>query len=163
MFLEYLTRKLVFDQKVLAMVNPRDYLAGSPPVQRQQPTMSSWGAEGYGMVWLNGRNDWLYRHQHIADERMVELAGRYPDAAGLLQRRLNQAARELLLAQSSDWAFILTTGTMVPYAVKRFKDHINRFTTLYQDIHSGNPAEEGLREMEARDTIFPEIDYRVYR
>jgi 1,4-alpha-glucan branching enzyme len=27
--------------------------------------------------------------------------------------------RELLLAQSSDWAFIMRTGTMVPYAVRR--------------------------------------------
>ena len=46
----------------------------------------------------------------------------------LYRRALNQCARELLLAQSSDWLFIITNGTMVDYAKKRIKDHIGRFT-----------------------------------
>ena len=54
---------------------------------------------------------------------MVELAERFPKASGLLRRALNQAARELMLAQSSDWAFILTTGTCASYAEKRIPEH----------------------------------------
>jgi 1,4-alpha-glucan branching enzyme len=69
----------------------------------------------------------------------------------------------LLLAQSSDWAFIITTGTMVQYAVKRFKDHIHRFTKLYEMISSGQIDEAWLADVESKDTIFQEIDYRVYR
>ena len=163
MFLEYLIRKLAFDQEVIQMVSAPEYLAEHPTLQSQQPTLSSWGAEGYHMIWLNGKNDWLYRHLHLAEERMVELARRFPEADGLLRRCLNQAARELLLAQSSDWPFIITTGTTVPYAVKRFKEHVLRFTRLYEDLVSGQPDEAVLSGMEWRDSIFQEIDYRVYQ
>jgi 1,4-alpha-glucan branching enzyme len=77
-------------------------------------------------------------------------------------RALTQAARELLLAQSSDWAFIMTTGTTVAYAEKRTKDHLGRFDELYQQITHGSIDEAHLAEIEGRDTIFPELDYRVY-
>jgi len=163
MFLEYLIRKLAYDQEVIRLVTAPEYLAENPALQRQQPTLSSWGAEGYHMIWLNGKNDWLYRHLHLAEERMVELARRFPAADGLTRRCLNQAARELLLAQSSDWPFIITTGTTVPYAVKRFKEHVLRFTRLYAGLMAGQPDEAALADMEWRDSIFQEIDYRVYQ
>ena len=82
---------------------------------------------------------------------------------GFALRALNQAARELLLAQSSDWAFIMKTGTMSEYAHKRTRDHISRFTKLYTDIRANCVDEAFLAEIEWRDRIFPEIDYRVYR
>ncbi len=94
---------------------------------------------------------------------MVELANSFPAASGALERALNQAARELLLAESSDWAFILTTGTTVPYAQKRFKDHIHRFTRIYEGITRNDLDLDWLSEVESRDNIFPEIDYEVYR
>ena len=77
--------------------------------------------------------------------------------------QLNQAARELMLLQSSDWAFIMKTGTTVEYAHKRTKDHVFRFSKLYEDIRSGSINENWLREVERRDNIFPEMDYRIYR
>ena len=123
---------------------------------------ASFGAEGYNRVWINRQTDWMYLHQHVAEQRMVELATRFPQSEDLLRRALNQAARELLLAQSSDWAFIITTGTMVQYAVKRFKDHIHRFTRLYEMISSHEIDETWLRDVESKDTIFQEIDYHVY-
>jgi len=127
-----------------------------------QPSMSSWGYKGYNEVWLEGSNDWIYPHLHMMADRMVELAGRFPHADGSLRRALNQAARELLLAQSSDWAFIMKTGTMVEYAHKRTRDHIGRFDRLYKDILAGSINEKWLGEVENRDNIFPDIDYRVY-
>jgi 1,4-alpha-glucan branching enzyme len=95
-------------------------------------------------------------------ERMVELARRHPDAQGLRRRALNQAARELLLAQSSDWPFIMKTGTTVPYAVRRVCDHINRFNRLYEGVRLGELNEPWLRELEERDNLFHDLDYRVY-
>jgi 1,4-alpha-glucan branching enzyme len=80
----------------------------------------------------------------------------------VLRRALNQAARELLLAQSSDWSFIMKTGSHVEYAVKRTQDHILRFTRLYDDIRSGAIDEGWLADCEYKDNIFPDIDYRVY-
>ena len=94
---------------------------------------------------------------------MIELARDYPEADGLIARRaLNQAARELLLAQSSDWAFIMKTGTMVDYAVRRTKEHLLRFTRLHDQIRAGRVDEAWLAHIETTDNIFPEVDYRVY-
>ena len=81
---------------------------------------------------------------------------------GVTARALNQAARELLLAQSSDWAFIMKTGTMVQYAVKRTKDHINSFNALYEMINEKKIDKKFLEDLESRDNIFPELDYKVY-
>ena len=82
--------------------------------------------------------------------------------AKLQVRALNQAARELLLAQSSDWLFIITNNTMVDYAHRRIKDHIGRFTRLYNELNSGKIDRKFLTEIEEKDCVFPDIDYRIY-
>ena len=126
------------------------------------PSASSWGDNGYNGVWLNPTNDWIYRHLHIAEERMIEAARRFPEAIGEYQQALNQMARELLLAQASDWGFIMTTGTTVPYATRRTRDHLNRFTGLYEMVMAKRIDIHALHEIAWRDTAFPEIDYRIY-
>jgi 1,4-alpha-glucan branching enzyme len=146
----------------LRPVTAGEYLVENPVNQVVTPSASSWGDAGYNGVWLNPGNDWIYRHLHMAEERMVECAQRFPDADGDLGRALKQMARELLLAQSSDWAFIMTTGTTVPYAQRRVKDHINRFTGLYEQVLGNRIEPASLREIELRDTIFQDIDYRCY-
>ena len=94
---------------------------------------------------------------------MVELAHQYPNTSDdLLKRALNQCARELLLAQSSDWLFIITTGTMVDYAKKRIKDHVGRFTKLYSQIKNNEIDESFVKYLEDYDCIFPDIDYNIY-
>ncbi len=162
-FLNYLIRKIHFDQNEIRLATPLDYLNEYDDNQHQQISTSSWGAEGYYRVWINGENEWMYLHQHVAEDRMIELAREHPNADGLLRRALNQAARELLLAESSDWAFIITTATSVQYAKKRFRDHIHRFNRLYEMIKRNEIDERWLIEVESRDTIFQEIDYRVYQ
>ena len=93
---------------------------------------------------------------------MCELAYLYPDAEGLKKEALNQCARELLLAQSSDWLFIITNGTMVDYAKKRIKDHIGRFTKLYYQIKDDCIDSDFLEDIEEKDCVFPDIDYHLY-
>ena len=94
---------------------------------------------------------------------MIELANKYPDAEGLLKETLNQCARELLLLQSSDWLFIITTDTMVEYAIKRIKDHTGRFNKLYDMIINDTIDEKFLEDLQEKDKIFPNIDYNIYR
>ncbi|MGA9774072.1 MAG: 1,4-alpha-glucan branching protein domain-containing protein [Blastocatellia bacterium] len=162
-FLNHLFRRIHFDQSEIRLATPIDYLEEYTENQHQQISTSSWGAEGYYRVWINGENEWMYMHQHVAEDRMIEMAEQYPQADGLLARALNQAARELLLAESSDWAFIITTATSVQYAKKRFRDHIHRFTRLYEMIKRDEIDEPWLGEVESLDTIFQEIDYSVYK
>ncbi|MBM3214115.1 DUF1957 domain-containing protein [Candidatus Poribacteria bacterium] len=161
-FLDFVARKTHFDQSLIALTTPGDYLNRYPVNQVAVPATSSWGANGTFEVWLNGANDWMYPHLHKAGERMRELADTHPQTDGLMRRALNQAARELLLAQSSDWAFIMTTGTTVQYAVRRFRDHIARFTKLYEDIKAGTLDVPWLTDVERRDRLFPNIRYEVY-
>jgi 1,4-alpha-glucan branching enzyme len=161
-WINFLMRKIAFDQKTIKLTTPMEYLAENPTCQVATPSMSSWGHKGYAEVWLNGTNDWIYRHLHVAADRMVELARQFPQADGLLRRALNQAARELLLAQSSDWAFIMKTGSHVEYAVKRTQDHVLRFTRLYDDIRASRIDEGWLGDIEYKDNLFPDLNYRVY-
>src|SRR5512136_204528 len=132
-FLNDLFRQLHYDQDTVETITPGDYLRRHPTNQVATPSASSWGKGGYNEYWLNEKNAWVYRHLHAAAERMVELARRFPSAEGLVERALKLAARELMLMQSSDWAFIMRTGTTVSYATRRMNQHIVRFNRLYDE------------------------------
>jgi 1,4-alpha-glucan branching enzyme len=163
MWLDFLIRKIAFDQDMIRLITPSEYLLENPRNQVITPSMSSWGWKGYNEMWLQGANDWIYPHLHAASERMTELVKTFPGADGTLKRALNQALRELLLSQSSDWAFIMGTGTHVGYAVRRTKEHLLNFTRLYEDIRNNCLDEGWLGDIEYKDNIFPEIDYRVHQ
>jgi 1,4-alpha-glucan branching enzyme len=91
------------------------------------------------------------------------LPGLFPNETEPLKKlALNQCARELLLAQSSDWLFIITNGTMVDYAKKRIKDHIGRFSKLYEQIKTNSLNVDFLKDVCDKDDIFPDIDYMIY-
>jgi 1,4-alpha-glucan branching enzyme len=167
MWIDFLMRKIAYDQKTVKLVTPSEYLYEYPVNQMAMPSESTWGYKGYSEVWLEGSNDWIYRHLHMAGQRMKELAGKFSshvksEKKALLKRALNQAARELVLAQASDWPFIMKTGTMVEYAHKRVKLHVNRFARLYNDIMNNSIDNAWLKEVEWRDNIFKDINCSRY-
>jgi 1,4-alpha-glucan branching enzyme len=147
----------------LNLMSPSEYLELYPGNQEGVPSFSSWGNKGYAEVWLSGENDWIYRHIHKAIERMTELVDRYPDESGLKQRVLNQAAREVMLAMSSDWPFIMNTGTTVPYAERRIKEHLYNFNYIYERLCRNTVDTEWLTTIEKKHNLFPDIDYRVFK
>ena len=162
-WLYILFKKIHYDQNYFKLITPSEYIDKYPEIQECTPCRSSWGANGYSEVWLNQTNDYVHRHLHVAANRMVELTHTYYNETNKLKiKALNQCARELLLAQSSDWLFIITNGTMVDYAKKRIKDHIGRFTKLYNQIKSNEIDTEFLKDIQKKDCIFPEIDYHIY-
>lgn len=154
--------RLAAEQNIIECITPSDYLLKFPTNQVAMPSQSSWGNKGYNEVWLEKSNEWIYPHLYRATERMSRLSRHYPNTDGVMQRVLNQAARELLLAQSSDWAFIMKTGTTVDYAIRRTKEHLGNFLLLYEQINSNYIDESFLRNIEAKNNIFPDIDYRIY-
>jgi len=162
-FLYFLAKKLHHDTPHVKLTTPIEYVERFPINQFSIPDASSWGDKGYFDVWLNGSNDWIYMHLHEIGRRMVELAERYPDADGMLRRALNQCARELLLAQSSDWAFLISTGTAVEYSSKRTVNHVGRFLKLHDQIVWNRIDDGYVAALEGYDNIFPWIDYRTYR
>lgn len=162
-FLEQVARQSAWRDDI-RFVTPGDYLDWHSPGQGVlEPDYSSWGYEGYADFWCDGANHWMHRHLHNAGRRMVDLANRHRDAGGDTRRALNQAARELLLAQSSDWPFIMRTGTARDYADRRFQTHVGRFRRIAEAMNQGGPPEPTwLDQVEAADNLFPEIDFRVY-
>lgn len=162
-FLDLVIRKAVYDQKDFVLRTPTEYLADHTTLQMVAPSPSSWGNKGYWEVWLDQCNSWIYPHLHAAARRMTECARQYlKTTSKYRQRLLSQMARELLLAQSSDWAFLMKTGTAREYAEKRTRDHVLRFTRLYEILTGDQRNEPLLKACEERDNIFPNVNWRYY-
>ena len=163
-FLDFLVRKLCQSQPAtLSLLTPGEYLRQHPTNQIATPGASSWGEEGYWRVWLDESNEWIYPHLQVAQERMTELARQFPQADGLTARALRQAARELLLAQASDWPFILRAKTSPEYASRRVKDHLLRFLALHEQLTRTGVNEPWLTEIESRDNLFPDVDWTYWK
>ncbi|MDB6174615.1 MAG: 1,4-alpha-glucan branching enzyme [Chthoniobacteraceae bacterium] len=162
-FINLFIRKSVHDQTEYKLTTPSSYLASHDTHQLLAPSSSSWGHKGYWEVWLDDSNSWIYPHLHIAARRMTQMARAHRETTSkLLDRALRQMARELLLAQSSDWAFLMKTGTAKNYATKRTKDHILRFTRLYDQVHCEDVDVDFLENCEWRDNIFPNLNWHYY-
>ncbi|PYJ99641.1 MAG: DUF1957 domain-containing protein [Verrucomicrobia bacterium] len=161
-FLDLVIREAVKNED-LCWATPSEYLATHPTQQAIQPAASTWGENGYLAVWLDQSNAWIYPHLHVAIQRMSEAARKHAeDSSPLADRVLKQLARELLLAQSSDWAFLMKTGTAKEYATKRTLDHLGRFNRLYDQFAANHVDEKFLRDCEWRDNLFPNLNWRYY-
>ena len=161
-FLEQFIRRAA-NERDFHLSTPSEYLAANPTQQISEPATSTWGENGYFEVWLNPSNAWIYPQLHSAAQRMSEIARGHAEACNsLADRVLKQLARELLLAQSSDWAFLMKTGTAREYATKRTIDHLARFNCLHDQLATNRIDEEFLRECESRDNLFPNVNWRYY-
>ena len=162
LFLELVIRKATRDRG-FRLTTPSDYLATHSTQQAIQPAASTWGENGYLGVWLEPSNAWIYPYLHTATLHMSEAARRHAEDPGpLVNRVLKQLARELLLAQSSDWAFLMKTGTAKEYATKRTLDHLSRFNRLHDQFTANHVDEKFLRDCEWRDNLFPNLNWRYY-
>jgi 1,4-alpha-glucan branching enzyme len=163
-FLDFFIRKAHFDQHDIELITPGDYLARHPVLQRATPSASSWGWQGYNDCWLSGPNEWIYPHLHDAARAMTDLARTHREepAGTLRDRALRQAARSLLLAQSSDWPFIMKCGTSVQYAERRVRDHLARFHYLCDAVRRQQIDQPRLVALEQLDKVFPHVDYRWF-
>ncbi len=161
-WLDYLIRKIDLEQETIRLITLSEYLETYPINQASTPCASSWGHNGYNETWLNGKNDWIYRHLHQRALFMERLATNHPRAEGLALRALRQAARELLLAEASDWAFMINTGAMAEYGTRRTETHLLRFTRLMKEIEGEDIDEDWLSMVESQNNIFPWVDYRAF-
>ena len=137
------------------LVTLRESLSGSDPLQVCRPSPSSWGQGGYHDYWINETNAWVVAEWQRASQAMVARVGR---GVGSPAQRdlLTQAGRELLLAQSSDWSFILRAGTTTGLAKERIERHLDRFWRLLDAIENGTelPA-KWLKAIAIEDGLFP--------
>ncbi len=162
LFLEQFIRQAA-NEKHFCLTTPSEYLAGHTTQQIIEPAASTWGENGHLGVWLDPSNAWIYPHLHTATQRMSEAARAHAENCSLLADRvLKQLTRELLLAQSSDWAFLMKTGTAREYATKRTIDHLARFSRLHDQFVTDEVDDEFLCDCESCDNLFPNVNWRYY-
>ncbi len=160
-FLYHLAKEL--DNAIdLKLITPDKYLNLEPRNQVCKLKLSSWGEDGYSDVWLNEKNSWIYKELLEASKKMITAATKNKQRSDLEKRALNQAARELMLAQSSDWQFIITTETTVEYAIRRVNNHLNNFNKLIQSLENNAIKIEQVEDLEKENSIFADLDYKLY-
>ncbi len=144
------------------LTTPSAYLAQHPPTTAATLRESSWGIGGLHFLWDNQENHWMWAIIHAAEERMERLAAHFSAPNDAEARTLAQAARELLLLQSSDWQFLITTDQGRAYAIQRFSEHVARFEHLAGSLEAGQPDADRAAAWQQADNVFADVDYRWF-
>ncbi|MGE0554413.1 MAG: 1,4-alpha-glucan branching protein domain-containing protein [Gemmatimonadales bacterium] len=137
-----------------------DHLERHPARTAVELAEGSWGANGDFSKWLNSETEWTWRSLWSVEAAFWEAA---PAALERPARRavLAQAARELLLAQSSDWQFIISSGTAVDYASRRFAEHVDNCRRLLAGLDDPSGPSDAVREEAAGlgqlNDVFPDV------
>ncbi|MBM3149239.1 MAG: DUF1957 domain-containing protein [Chloroflexi bacterium] len=151
--------------ELVELTTVREFIEAHPPQDVLALPEGSWGMGGGHFTWNNADTDWMWPIVHEAELKMERLVAKYPEASGATMELLDQSARELVLLQSSDWPFLITTGQASAYARNRFVEHVDRFQQLADIVESGEvdgAARALCHQLWERDKIFPEIDYRAF-
>ncbi|MBK5201413.1 MAG: DUF1957 domain-containing protein [Spirochaetaceae bacterium] len=146
----------------VTLTTPVDFLKERNTYQTIRPALSSWSSGGFAQIWIDGSNNWVYRHTHKTVERMVELSNRYKYQDSLKKRFLNQAAREVLLSMAGDWPYLLFNKANEEFAKNQLIGHIANFNVVYTNMCKNAVNTEWLVKAEFRDKIFPRIDYNIF-
>ncbi len=149
-------------KQTVELTSAREYVEAHPQTVALRLPESSWGNGGQHATWLNNETSPMWVDIYKSEQRFESLVQANPNARGMKKKLLNQAARELLLLQSSDWPFLITTVQARDYAEKRFKEHVDRFNILCDSIEEKNSthvADQTIEEIFDVDNIFKEIDY----
>jgi len=153
---------LGFVLREMAQGGPRvataaEYLDRDPPRQRIALQEGSWGKGNDHSTWLNDGTRWMWDELGRLAREIKDLRASPPRDNALRERAAHQAARELLLAQSSDWPFLVTTGQAADYAIERFRVHAQRLRRAIAIARGGEETDDvELRSMERADNPFPD-------
>jgi 1,4-alpha-glucan branching enzyme len=159
-FLDAVVRMTTQPESPLEWVLPSACLKYKESLHECIPAASSWGENGYLGVWLDPCNGWIQPRLRAAERLLFDAAktngGHWDEVRN---RFFNQAARELLLAQSSDWPFLIRMGTASAYAARRVEDHLGAVRSLVKGVDAIGPVEMAFLETRERQfNLFPELD-----
>ena len=169
-FLANVAREFAKPDSRLKTITCGEYLDKYPPKGFVPLPEGSWGANGDNSVWLNHDTSWTWTHIYPAEEAVRQMARTKKWEGNETATRLaKQLCRELLLLESSDWQFLITTQAARDYAEKRFNDHLHEFRLLLDAWRryesTGEIPAEGvtkLEELERRDSVFAHINPELW-
>ncbi len=154
--------RILSQSETVELTTASDFIEEHPPEDVLALPEGSWGLGGGHWNWDSHETRWMWDPIHEAELRMEKLVAQHPAAQGDLAAVLNQTARELLLMQSSDWPFLVTTGQAREYAIVRFNEHLERFNRLAEIAEAGQTDPILVAGFYERDKLFPNIDYRWF-
>jgi 1,4-alpha-glucan branching enzyme len=157
--------KILSRSEKVELVTVSEFVEEHPPEDVLALPEGSWGLGGGHWTWDNCDTHWMWGPIHEAERRMEELVSSHPSAQGVIACVLNQAARELMLLEASDWPFLVTSGQAREYATRRFNEHLERFSRLADMAEEGRTDEEARAfafELYEKDKLFPNVDYRWF-
>ncbi len=161
-------------EKVLAQVDDSPNLTASTGSEimvapDQAPVVQlpegSWGEGGFHYIWYNDNTKWTWPEIYRCEKKMTEFARKYSDSYGDLYHAMQQLARELLLMESSDWQFLISTVAAQDYAELRFTQHVRDFdlvATVVEKLASNQELTEEEQERYSaiceRDVLFKDVE-----
>ncbi len=155
------------DHPTITTATAGEYVSAYPATEAVDLPPSSWGRYRTDYTWNNAKTAWMWPVVHERERRMEMLVAQYPRARGPLRATLAQAGRELLLLESSDWPFLVTTGQADAYATRRFNAHVKRFDRLTALLDAGTADTSAGKHLRTRieqlDNPFPRLDYHVFQ
>ena len=138
-------------------------LLAEPPRERIGLAEGSWGKHNDHSTWLAPQTQWMWDAIR-ASARQVSALADDPPADALRKRAADQALRELLLLESSDWPFLVTTGQAGDYATERFRSHAQRLgRSLELAAHATGDDVVELRSLERADNPFQDAKIERFR
>lgn len=177
-WLEAVLRR-VEDDPDLDLTTCGAYLDAHRPTDVIALPEGSWGEGGHHFIWLNQDTAWTWKHVYAAERALPALLEEATPARlaadPTLERVLEQAARELLLLQASDWQFLISTVAAKDYAELRIAGHTEDFQSLAAiarrllAVAGRGPSrltaeeEAALSTIETRDHLFPDVDLTWWR
>lgn len=166
LWLEQVARTMAREEIPIALTSGSEYLDHYKPEGFLALPEGSWGKNGNHEVWLSPETRWTWEYLYPAEAAVRDAASSNlwkGNAQG--ERILKQLCRELLLLESSDWQFLITTEAARDYAEERFHEHLDSFRAvgkMWQTHGSGGglstEEETRLRQIEIQDSVFPHVD-----
>jgi 1,4-alpha-glucan branching enzyme len=166
----YYVLKLIEEEKNLELATGDIILDKSMPDKVVSLPEGSWGEGGFHYIWLNEWTEWTWKRVYEAEDEFYSLYDKFSKSKDdQINNILKQLARELLLLQSSDWQFLISTWSARDYAELRFTRHFDNFKQLsrilidYVKNKTLNHNDSNfLNDLTGQNNCFKSLDLTIY-
>jgi len=164
----YRTLKNINSNPAVDLLTCSEYLDAHTPEAAVALPESSWGQGGFHWIWLNEWTTWIWQRIYSDEAEFPALARQALESRDAkLAQIVQQAGRELLLLEASDWPFLISTWSARDYAEQRAAFHHDAFarlTAMARKRAAGetlsHEEEKFLADCHQRDSLFPDLDLR---
>ena len=159
-WLRHVLSLLTSDERV-TLATPGAHLATHRPSAEVSIAECSWGHGGRHGTWANADTAWMWESLARAETLHRSLAAKRSTLRGTPLAMADQAGRELILLEASDWPFLVTTRQAKEYAEERFLRHLRDYEALAGAALAGasdDAAVAVLNSAAMRDSLFAWVD-----